>query len=150
MVIMDVRFVATGATPWRKFARGPVVARIYNDATARARGAGGRIHYFRLVDKGRGEVRPRHPFRFLRIPFPDAVVFTTWARPALGRGIREKMLVDTRGAFLREGKLFSVQTIVEFVNRVASLATMSLIRYTPRVTGKLARSYRIEPAKKRL
>lgn len=134
-----------------------VYAKIYSDAT----GLNG-FPYFWAVEKGRRgmEAPTQAGFKSLRwIGAPGTIsafsserfansVFAKKVGPTLPQDIRRKVLLESMPAIQALQGSYNVNrpSLVELVNKVAVILTESLARNTPRRTGALASSYRIEPA----
>lgn len=134
--------------------KGGATAVIHSDA----RGADG-FPYFQSVDLGRRELRPVRARALRWLPGPSTIspmspewfggaVFSMRSRASRPQNLRERAIAEAMPAIqaLAARSSAAYGGLVEFVNRAALLVLRSLLRITPRRTGKLRSSYRIDPA----
>ena len=120
------------------------------------------ISVFKLVDEGRGAVRPKGA-KALRIPMrgmqylsaeggTKAAIFRAYARPTRPQKLREKAFMQMRmqaPSALPSFEL-SQRGLLQFVNAIARVGLQKLRLTTPRGSGpgkRLANSYTLTEAK---
>ncbi len=131
----------------RNLPRGTPEAVVFNDKRTKTG-----LSVFRLVDRGRGPVRPVRA-KALRIPLRGGrVIFRNFARAARPQFLREKAIsAMQRAGVLAVSFNLTQDGLVEFINSIARVGLQELRRKTPRRGfggGKrLADSYRLKEAR---
>lgn len=129
----------------RNLPRGTPSASVFNDKRTRTG-----LSLFRLVDRGRGPVRPVRA-KALRIPLRSGVIFRKFARAVAPQFLREKAVAAMQNAGALAVRFdLTHGGLVGFLNTVARVGLNTLRQKTPRGLGsgkKLADSYRLEEAR---
>lgn len=125
---------------------GAITAEIHNDA----RGSTG-FEYWSAVNSGRRGFGPKTAKALRFVGGRDGqTVFARWVRAVPGRWMREQAIpsiTSAAGAILSQTLPFTKESIIQTVNRIADAVEFEIAKRTPRRSGKLAESYRVERAK---
>lgn len=131
----------------RNLPRGAPEAIVFNDKRTRSG-----LSLFRIIDRGRGPVRPVRA-KALRIPLRGGqVIFRKFARATRPQFLREKAVAAMQQAGVLAVSFNLTQDgLVEFINSIARTGLNELRRKTPRrgIGGgkRLADSYRLKEAR---